>query len=359
LSNTGSGSKSIRLEDLIALNDEIAALARAGVPLDEGLLHLGRDLPGNLGRTASALAKRLERGEPLDEAMRGTAELPNAYLAIVACGLRSGQLAVALQDMATLLRRSAELRRLITSALFYPLFVLLLGFALFSFTLLAYGFPQINHLYEDVAPSSSAIAWLQWLAASSGYWILMIPVMILLSFGFGWWRIRYGWLKNSTRVPKSLPFSRVSVRNTVQVGRLATMTETLATLLKYQVPLGEALRLATEASGNRGISKAGRQLATRVERGENLGIDNSTPGVPPLLQCMLASHRTPDNLVAALHRLAESYRATAQSMVQRLSIWIPIGLTVSIGGLATAFYAVSVIWPFSNLLLELSRPGAL
>ena len=35
----------VTLDQLIALNDEIAALARAGVPLDQGLLHLGRDLP--------------------------------------------------------------------------------------------------------------------------------------------------------------------------------------------------------------------------------------------------------------------------------------------------------------------------
>ena len=35
----------VRLDQLIAFNDGIAAAARAGVPLDQGLLHLGRDLP--------------------------------------------------------------------------------------------------------------------------------------------------------------------------------------------------------------------------------------------------------------------------------------------------------------------------
>ena len=43
----------ITLDQLVALNDEIAALVRAGVPLDRGLRSLGEDLPGRLGRFAS------------------------------------------------------------------------------------------------------------------------------------------------------------------------------------------------------------------------------------------------------------------------------------------------------------------
>ena len=46
----------ITLDQLIALNDEIAALVRAGVPLDRGLRSLGEDLPGRLGRFARQLS---------------------------------------------------------------------------------------------------------------------------------------------------------------------------------------------------------------------------------------------------------------------------------------------------------------
>ena len=47
------------LDHLIALNDEIAALVRAGVPLERGLAELGGDMPGRLGEIATALAERL------------------------------------------------------------------------------------------------------------------------------------------------------------------------------------------------------------------------------------------------------------------------------------------------------------
>ena len=42
----------ITLDQLIALNDEMAALARAGVPLDRGLLAVGRELRGRTGKFA-------------------------------------------------------------------------------------------------------------------------------------------------------------------------------------------------------------------------------------------------------------------------------------------------------------------
>ena len=48
------GAGRISIDELAALNDEIAALVRAGVPLDRGLLGAGGDLPGGLGRITSA-----------------------------------------------------------------------------------------------------------------------------------------------------------------------------------------------------------------------------------------------------------------------------------------------------------------
>jgi len=57
------------IDQFIALNEEIAALVRAGVPLDQGLAALGDDMPGRLGDMASTLAERSARGEPLEQAI--------------------------------------------------------------------------------------------------------------------------------------------------------------------------------------------------------------------------------------------------------------------------------------------------
>ena len=50
-----NNSASISLDELVALNEEMAALVRAGVPLDAGMADLGGDLPGKLGVLATQI----------------------------------------------------------------------------------------------------------------------------------------------------------------------------------------------------------------------------------------------------------------------------------------------------------------
>ena len=62
VSGDRSAAGSLSLEHLIALNDEIAALIRAGLPLERGLLSVGSDLPGRLGEVTRQVADGMGRG---------------------------------------------------------------------------------------------------------------------------------------------------------------------------------------------------------------------------------------------------------------------------------------------------------
>src|SRR6186713_2858010 len=99
------GFGAVTLDDLIALNDEIVALTRAGVPLERGLLGLGMDVRGRLGRIARTLSERMSRGESLSEALASSGEgIPRVYRAVVEAGVRSGRLPVALEGLAAYAR---------------------------------------------------------------------------------------------------------------------------------------------------------------------------------------------------------------------------------------------------------------
>ncbi len=75
----------LSLERFIALNDEIAALTRIGIPLDLGLRDLGREMPGRLGAATERLRQRLAEGQSLETAFRDACgDFPPAYQAIVA-----------------------------------------------------------------------------------------------------------------------------------------------------------------------------------------------------------------------------------------------------------------------------------
>ena len=53
----------VTLEQLIALGDEMAALVKAGVPLEEGLTEFARDMPGQPGKLAKMLGERMSAGK--------------------------------------------------------------------------------------------------------------------------------------------------------------------------------------------------------------------------------------------------------------------------------------------------------
>ena len=101
--------RSVSLDDLIALNDEVAALARAGLPIELGLSGLADSTGGPLGDLTRRLRDRLASGESLAEAFRAEGKmLPPSYRALVEAGMRSGRLSEALEGFGEL--RAERLR---------------------------------------------------------------------------------------------------------------------------------------------------------------------------------------------------------------------------------------------------------
>ena len=102
MSEEVSSRGTMSLESLVALNDEIAALVRTGLPLERGLRQVGDDLSGRLGGTMSSLAERMSRGASLPEALAAEGDrLPRIYRAVVEAGLRAGRLSAALEKFKT------------------------------------------------------------------------------------------------------------------------------------------------------------------------------------------------------------------------------------------------------------------
>ena len=172
---------SITIDQLLALNDEIAALIRAGVPLERGLVVAGRDLRGRLGRIASALSQRLARGESLPQALEGEEQsIPPLYRAVVEAGAQSGRLPIALEGLARYVRGYAEARAAIGLALWYPLLVLTLAYALFL-GMLALVVPRLVAAADVFGlGAKSPFHWLSWLDESMPYWWPVGPILLLV-----------------------------------------------------------------------------------------------------------------------------------------------------------------------------------
>ena len=344
-------TRPVTFDQLIALSDEIAALSRAGVPLGRGLLELGHDLPGRLGALATDIGKRLEAGENLNDIL-ARSHFPPAYRAVIEAGLRVGRLPAALEDVSRSARRINQLRMSIGAALVYPLIVVALVWGLFWFTIAKTG-PVLVQMLEDVGFKLPAARWtLTMFAETALWWQIVVPVLLGLWILTIWHRS--GLIARGSQLHPMLAWGALgTLRKMHRAGRMGALTDLLAMLVSHDVPLDEAVELATAGVGTPEIEQGGQEIARRIRAGE---ISSEAPaGFPPTLVWTLTSGASRDQLTSALRRSAQVYRDDMQRRAQWLNLYIPVITTVIVGGLAVVLYAAISLGPWIVIMHQLSK----
>ncbi len=348
---------SITIDQLLALNEEIAALVRAGVPLERGLVVAGRDLRGRLGGIATALSRRLNSGETLPEALESERRsIPPLYRAVVEAGVRSGQLPIALEGLAKYVRGYAEARAAIGLALWYPLMVLTLAYALFVGLVLA-AVPRFVTAFDFLGLGMTApLHLLSWVGETVPYWWPVGPILLLF-LAIAW--VRSGRAARFQAGSQSWLLTFPWMKSILANYETANFSELLGLLLEHRVPYPSALILAAESTGDARLTRGAHQLAEAISRGESAAaalatIDRRT--FLPILRWVLATGESQGSLVTALPNLADVYRKRAQYQAEKLSVFLPTILMIAIGASATLFYGLTLFIPLTKMLRELAVP---
>ena len=344
----------VSLEQLAAISDEIAAIARAGIPLDRGLRALAKELPGRVGQIASQIGGGLEAGRPL-EAIVGDlgSSLPAAYQHVLLAGLKAGHLPQALESVASTARRVNELRRSLGLALLYPLIVLTLTWLLGLFVVVQIAPVMVNMLVEFDVTSPAVHAAVEWLVATLPIWGAAIPLLFACYLGWVWYAS--GRASLGFDLHPLLSFGAVAtVARLQRASRNASLAELLTLLVINDVPLPEAVRLASAALGSSALATGGSQLADRLQRGEP--ILTAPPGFPALLVWMIAASQSKNHLLGCLVRTSEVYRDEVGRRSRWLAMFVPLVLTAVVAGGAVFLYAALTLGPWLAIMSRLTRP---
>jgi general secretion pathway protein F len=343
----------ITLDQLIALNDEIAALVRAGVPLDRGLGSLGEDMPGRLGRFARQLAERLARGESLTDALAArNSNVPRLYLAVVEAGIAAGRLPAALESLAGSLRRLAQTRRGIVLSMIYPLILFLLACGLFAVAS-SHMAPAIYNTFHDLHIAGGE--WFQRMAqvgASARIWGPLAPVVVLALWCVWWLCSRAAAVAQGDRAAWAFAWIP-GMGSALRLSRTAVFVEVLKLLVENRLPLDQAFTLAAEAAGDARLSEAALDFAAAIRRGEPRPAAG-LKGLPPLLNWLIAGGLRNDSLLPGLRHAADDYLRRAQYQSELSRILLPVFVTCSISAVIVAAYGLGMLMPYFMLLRSLS-----
>jgi general secretion pathway protein F len=286
---------------------------------------------------------------------------PPVWRAVVAAGLRSGQLAAALESLSATARRVAELRKNVGAGIVYPVMVVTFAYVLFLFLLLQLIPLMLKAQVDLVGRVDRALTFLNGLGETALWWAVPVPLVAIFLLVFLWrrsGRAVWSWRGSAKRGSWSRQFGRGGgIRGTMQLGRMATFSEVLALLIKERVPLEDSLILAAGASGDRTITQAAGEVAERLRRGEQFEKRDDLPaGLPPLMGWLLMSGDRQPDLSAALSRCAVVYRNRAERKAAWTAVYLPIWITIFVGGTATLVCGILTFVPLLRLFYQLSLP---
>lgn len=355
--NESASSPPVSLDDLVAFSEELAALARAGIPFEEGLSSFAADLPRSLNGLVTHVGNRLRAGETLaaviaDESL----PFPAVWRGVVSIGLRTGRLANSLEGLAATGRRIAESRRDSLAALVYPCCVVTAAYAVFLL-LVSRVAPVLANASVDLADRPVPwIASLAWLGANSLQWAWIPPAMAVLLLVNEWWTARRTCSLEAGPIVRILGSVWRPLRQARRDAELATFAELLSLLLRERSSLHEAVRLAAQATGNPRLQQLGLELSDKLAAGqEPLETGNWSAELPPLLAFLLANRSGHGTLPAALADYAARLRENSLAATQRIALVLPVILTVLLGGVATGVVAAVAFLPIWELLHSLGE----
>ena len=338
----------VRQDDLVALIRQLAVLLHAGIPLDEALSGMERgNVPAPLRTVVNRLREHLREGSSL---AAGLKEFPHVFdagfVALVQAGEASGSLASVMDRLADSISRRREVGRKMTTALAYPVLMLMVG-GLILALLLSFVVPKVTELFVNAKqalplPTVILLAVSDWFVA---WWplVLLSPVFAWVAFARAMKNpaLRLRWHTLQLRLPVAGELVRCAV-----LGRVA---HSLAMLLHNGVPLLQALDIARGVADNAVMEKTIDHVARSMESGGSLAVALETS---PFLRSgdiqLIAAGERGGRLEDMLFLVAADNEDKALARTQMLTALME-PLMILFLGLTVGFVVLSIILPIFEM----------
>lgn len=340
-------TRRVSQSEVVHFTNELAALLKAGLPLERSLQAL-LEVTGGKGIKAvlSQLLRDLQAGKSLSEALSRHRAFSPLYVSLVQAGETGGFLEVALSRLGEYLKTVSEFRSYLTTALVYPMILAGVGSLSLVF-MLVYVVPRFESFFKEMGQT---LYWSTGLILSlsnafRSYWwlggmLVALAALILIrllrtpkgQMAVDRWKLRAPLLGDLTK--------RISA---------AFFAKTLGTLLNNGVPLVAALRVVTTSVPNRFMAQALEGVQVEVEKGQPLSALLKKVGLlPELFLQMVAIGEETGHLGEMLLAAADSLENDARAAVRRMLALLEPVLILAMS-LVVAFFIVSLMMPILNL----------
>ena len=336
-------------KSLMLFTRQLEVLLDATIPYDKAFqLIIPQTEDHSFQSILSEIRGRLLEGESLANSMEKHPEaFPAMYISMVRSGENGGNLGMIMKRLADYYERQDRLRSQIRSAMIYPAFMTVFGFAVVVF-MVTNIVPKITRIFEsrDAAlplPTRLLIGLSELL--SGNLLVLAVVVLLMILSGTIFLRSTSGRRFRDWTELKLPMFNRIWIKILV-----ARYCQTLGTLLKSGVDLKTSLEIAKHVVVNRRFISALDKMIIDVN---NKGVPLSAAMgkleyFPEYVRHVVAIGEEAARVDELLEKVADRMQEEIQSLVEALTALLQPALILLMGGIV-GFIALAVLLPMLSM----------
>lgn len=338
----------IKLKERNVFFRQLANLVESGMLLTRALRTLVSQAENpKLAEVVDQLRDDVQKGNSLADAMeRHPRVFPLLYTNLVRAGEAGGMLDEVLWRIVTFGEQEEELRSKATSAMIYPAFLTIVGFAAI-FILVSFVFPNFVQIFEDFNaelpwPTVVVMAVCEFMGT---YWWAVLFLMGVSAYALTRYFSTDAGRKKLDAFVLRIPVIKV----VVQKYEMAKFARTLGTLLDNGVPVLMSLKITADTMGNAIIREEVSIIHKGVTEGEAMSeCLNQCAHFPPLIVSMFAVGEESGRIGAVAKRVADAYDIEVDRAVKAFtSLFEP--LLIVIMGIIIGFLVIAMLLPMLNL----------
>jgi type IV pilus assembly protein PilC len=339
----------VKTGEMTTFSRQLALLLESGVGIIQALeLLQNQSTDTALRRVLMAVINDIRGGKSLSLALAQHPQVfSKLFCKMIGVGEQTGSLETVLRSLATYTERQSASTAKIKQAMMYPAVVFCLAIGVGALMIL-FLLPPLIDMFSALGgqlplPTRILLAMMGFLQNYGVF--LFVGLLALGIVGFLYGRTPNGRYNRDSIMLRLPVLGRLNL-----VTELARACRSLAVLFRAGLPIPEVMTLTIQATGNRVVARALREVEQDMLRGQGMAKPMSkNPVFLPMMVAMTKVGEETGNLDESLVLVADNFEIEADRRTQALLSMIEPAMTIAMG-LGVGFLALSVFMPIYGSL---------
>lgn len=336
--------QSLTLKEKLDFTSTFLTLHRAGVPMIESLIFIEQDAGSRrirlLGRE---LRQQIIAGATFSDTISRYQSIFGAvYVGLIKAGEESGEMERTLTRLIELLKKEAETKGKVFSALSYPVFVVVLAHVV-VLIMLTFVFPTFKEMFDS---AGAKLPWVTQVCIDLGMFIrekwFLLPV-ILFAVGWGGYTL-VKWEPSRKKLDEIMLMIPV-VGDLIKNSAFSNFLSVLQVAYEAGIPVVNCLYLANMTFDNSTMHSAVTEAIKKVQSGTHLSMALKTTGIfPQMILFMVSTGEQSGRLGDLMDQAVKFIDEELDRIVDALTKMIEPIMLIFIGALV-CFLALALYLP--------------